>query len=271
MEPAAAITEQSERRQASLISAILFILTVTMISGVIYMGFFSTNPAVGIVLAGADFFTGIAYLLSRTRHYRWAAILSLVILAFIPIMNVTLSTDRSSEALLIMLIWNTLTILISSATTSTRNTVLFAIINVLTLLLLPAIIPAVTYIKMVLPLIFNIVISIMILVFTRHRNMLEKDRIFEISQINKQLQIELNERKRAEDQLVHIALHDALTNLPNRVLFMDRLQHAMQRANRNKDYLYAVLFIDLDRFKVVNDSLGHNIGDHLLIETGKTT
>jgi diguanylate cyclase (GGDEF)-like protein/PAS domain S-box-containing protein len=76
---------------------------------------------------------------------------------------------------------------------------------------------------------------------------------------------DITQRKLAEEKLLHDAFHDALTGLPNRSLFTDRLSHALRRASRRKDYLFAVLFLDLDRFKVVNDSLGHAIGDQLLV------
>ena len=71
-----------------------------------------------------------------------------------------------------------------------------------------------------------------------------------------------------EQQLTYHAFHDALTNLPNRRLFLDRLQHTIERANRSGER-HAVLFIDVDRFKVANDSLGHQAGDQLLIEIAR--
>ena len=73
------------------------------------------------------------------------------------------------------------------------------------------------------------------------------------------------ERSRAKGLEYH-AYHDALTNLPNRTLFLDRLQRSVSRAARHPEYRFAVMFVDLDRFKSVNDSLGHEAGDQLIVE-----
>ncbi len=106
------------------------------------------------------------------------------------------------------------------------------------------------------------------IVWTEHRNVPvynETGRLIAIEGIAR----DISDRKRAEGQLFYSALHDPLTGLPNRVLFMDRLGLALEHGKRNQNYLFAVLFLDLDRFKVINDSLGHSVGDQLLIATAE--
>jgi diguanylate cyclase (GGDEF)-like protein len=90
-----------------------------------------------------------------------------------------------------------------------------------------------------------------------------QQRTGELRDVNDKLRRDIEERKQTERSIRHMAHHDSLTDLPNRALFRDRLTHAMAQADRYQQKL-AVMFLDLDRFKAINDTLGHNVGDQLL-------
>lgn len=92
-----------------------------------------------------------------------------------------------------------------------------------------------------------------------------KLRTQELETALKKLQQEVRYREQLQNQVLEIALHDSLTGLPNRVLFMQRLAKALNHAQQESNYQFAVLYLDCDRFKVINDSLGHLVGDELLI------
>src|SRR5208337_2627744 len=81
---------------------------------------------------------------------------------------------------------------------------------------------------------------------------------------------DITARKKAYEQYMHDAFHDPLTGLPNRGLFMDRLQHVITASQRRHGTSnYAVFFLDMDRFKIINDSYGHTVGDQLLVVVGR--
>jgi diguanylate cyclase (GGDEF)-like protein len=96
-----------------------------------------------------------------------------------------------------------------------------------------------------------------------------ESRTQELAGANRELRAQIGERMRAEQRLTHQARHDALTGLPNRPQLLERLDVAISNARRRDDVAFAVLFLDLDRFKLINDSIGHAAGDEMLVEVGR--
>lgn len=96
-----------------------------------------------------------------------------------------------------------------------------------------------------------------------------KQRTLELENTLEKLKIEVNSRQELQSKLLESALRDALTGLPNRVFFINRLEQALNQAKLESDFHFAVLFLDCDRFKIINDSLGHSVGDELLVAIAK--
>jgi diguanylate cyclase (GGDEF)-like protein len=95
-----------------------------------------------------------------------------------------------------------------------------------------------------------------------------ESRTQELAGANRELRAQIGERVRAEQRLTHQARHDSLTGLPNRPQLLERLDAAIGRARQDPDASFAVLFLDLDRFKLINDSVGHAVGDEMLVAVG---
>ncbi|WP_197528111.1 GGDEF/EAL domain-containing response regulator [Posidoniimonas polymericola] len=96
-----------------------------------------------------------------------------------------------------------------------------------------------------------------------------QDQVESLAEANSRLAREIAARHMADQQIRHLAFHDSLTDLPNRVLLLERIEGCIERSKRNPDHKFAILYCDLDNFKLINDSLGHRIGDQFLVQTSR--
>jgi signal transduction histidine kinase len=188
VEPPAMIIDAAERRQASLVSALLLVLILAISSGPFAQFYVVHNPINGLILTGMLLCFIIAYIFSRTKSYRLAVPLLLVAVASWPVLSIALGKNYSPADLLTTFIFDILIIILSGTLASFRTTVFLSVANFLGLLLLPTLIPDVSVASMVIPLSFNAVVSVLILVFTQHRNLVERDRLAEVANVNNTLQ-----------------------------------------------------------------------------------
>jgi CheY-like chemotaxis protein/signal transduction histidine kinase len=274
VEPVATITDAAERRQASLVSALILVMVPALTSGV-FAELYSIHDSISaFILLGMALGCVIAYICSRTNAYRLAVPILLVSLYAWSILNMILKKDYSSESLLTIYVFNVLIILVSGTLMSFRTTVFLSAVNFVGILWLPALNPAIHFENIVTPLSFNGIISALVVLFTWHRNLVEKDRLEEISQVNRAIQTSnaaLNERTQAlSRQARQLQAAAEVSRAVSSALDLDELSlNAVVNLVRDRFDLYYVGLFLLDkerRFAVLVSGTGE--AGRLMLSSG---
>ena len=182
VEPVNTLIETTRRRQASLVSAICLTLVIALSTGAI-----SSTGSI-LVLGGTAVVLVVVYILSRTKYYDLAQSLLLAIVGLLCVLDATVANDHTAAGFMGVVAFDVILVLIASVLVSMRTTILLAAFNIAGILLVPLIIPEISYKIIVLPIIFNIVTSGVVLVITQYRNLSERDRLNQLDQVNATLQ-----------------------------------------------------------------------------------
>ena len=233
--PHPSITREKHRLEAKLVA----FMVIVMIGGV------AVNLLIGSGLTPVSLFAlVIGYIFSRTKYYKIATYLIIGILLVSMVNSIYASGDFNNFAIFTNIAWLTLSLLFASLLLTIKETVLISVCHLIVILLLSIFTPEIDMKAIGVSFGFFSVFSTLLIITMWRRNELENAR-----------------QKKIREQ----ATHDLVTGLPNRVLFHDRLDQAIARIQRKKT-ISAILYLDLDDFKDINDEYSHEVGDQVLKE-----
>ncbi len=237
IEPASSVTGRGTRRQVRLLSLLLLVLIPLTFIGVALRWLFAATQIIDYALLVALLGLGTAYGLSRTRHHRIAAFLIAGVTFSVPLLLGVLIPNYSSGRLLSSLVWLVVAVLVGFILFSMRGVLVLTAVSVLTLILLPVAFPQIEFVNMIVPLILIGAVSALILLAAHYRDQVEKDRLFELSAANRELQsLRASLEQRIADRTAELA--SANTALQTQIAGGRQIEAALQHS----EALFRALF-----------------------------